>query len=181
MRALLPLLLVVACAPAASVNTPPAPRADVAPWLGASLQPSDVGPVFASAWRAAQNRTTCALLAPRTPGDAGAASVDEATPRAATFAGGWGVAYDLPETRSAFGVAGTGARANEPGTFDQWPHSRTWADGSRVGYGPEGGTGTNQLAYLTIPGQGCLYNVWSRIGRAHLESLLEQLRFVEMR
>ena len=161
--------------------TPPAPRPDVAPWLGASLQPDDVAPAFTSAWRAAGNRTTCAPLAPRTLGDAGDASLQGATPRAATFSGGWGVAYDVPGTRSAFGVAGTGTAANEPGTYDQWPHRRSWVDGSRVGYGPEGGTGPNQLAYLTIPGQGCLYNVWSRLGRTHLESLLEQLRFVEVR
>ena len=42
----------------------------------------------------------------------------------------------------------------------------------------EGGSGPNQLAYLTIPGQGCLYNVWSRLGVDHLEYLLGQLRFV---
>ena len=52
------------------------------------------------------------------------------------------------------------------------------ADGSTAGYGPEGGTGPAQLAYLRIAGQGCLYNVWSRLGRAHLEQLLGALRFV---
>jgi hypothetical protein len=55
---------------------------------------------------------------------------------------------------------------------------RVFADGSRVGYGPEGGTGPNWLAYVRIPGQDCLYNVWSRQGRAQLEQLLAQLRFV---
>ena len=53
-----------------------------------------------------------------------------------------------------------------------------WADGSRAGYGPEGGQGPNQLAYLTISGRDCLYNVWSRIGIEHLEQLLAELRFV---
>ncbi len=52
------------------------------------------------------------------------------------------------------------------------------ADGSSAGYGPEGGTGPSDLAYLRIQGQECLYNVWSRLGRAHLEHLLESLRFV---
>jgi hypothetical protein len=45
--------------------------------------------------------------------------------------------------------------------------------------GPEGGTGPNQLAYLRIAGQGCLYNVWSRLGTTHLESLLGSIRFID--
>ena len=136
--------------------------------------------VYETAWRAAENRRSCALLAPRTLGTANVA-LGGATARVATFAGGWGIAYDLPGTRSAFGVAGTGALAGEPGTYDQWPHRRRWVDGSQAAYGPEGGTGPNQLAYVSIPGQRCLYNVWSRLGQAHLESLLEQLRFVDLR
>ena len=87
------------------------------------------------------------------------------------------MAYDQPDLRSAFGVAGTGSGAAEP-SYDDWPFARRWADGSSAGYGPEGGSGPNQLAYLRIAGQGCLYNVWSRVGREHLERLLEQLRFV---
>ena len=79
--------------------------------------------------------------------------------------------------RCAFGVAGTGASAAGP-SYDAWPHERTWADGSSAGYGPEGGTGPNQLAYLRVQGQECLYNVWSRLGTEHLEHLLGQLRFV---
>jgi hypothetical protein len=89
------------------------------------------------------------------------------------------VAYDQPRLRSAFGVAGTGSRATDP-SYDAWPHRRAWADGSTAGYGPEGGTGPNQLAYLRIQGQDCLYNVWSRLGQAHLEQLLESLRFVDV-
>jgi hypothetical protein len=72
-------------------------------------------------------------------------------------------------------VAGTGSRAEDP-AYDEWPHRRSWADGSTAGYGPEGGTGPNQLAYLRIAGEGCLYNVWSRLGVEHLEAVLEGLR-----
>jgi hypothetical protein len=116
----------------------------------------------------------CAPLAPSSFGEgAGAAA------RRANFGGGWGVAYDLPELRSAFGVAGTGARAADP-SYAEWPHARVWRDGSRAEYGPEGGSGPNQLAYLRVSGQGCLYNVWSRLGRGHLEHLLEHLRFVDV-
>lgn len=153
-----------------SPTTPPAP-----PWQQPGLDPDDVPAVFVEAWRQADNREQCAAIAPASLG-----SVNGATPRRATFGGGWGVAYDLPDLRSAFGVAGTGVRAADP-SYSDWPHSRTWRDGSSAGYGPEGGTGPNQLAYLRITGQGCLYNVWSRLGREHLEQLLEQLRFVEQR
>jgi hypothetical protein len=142
-----------------------------APWSGVPIDPALVPQPYLTAWNAAENRASCALLAPR---DAGR---PEATARRATFSGGWGVAYDLPDLRSAFGVAGTGASA-EGDVYDDWPHELEWADGSRAGYGPEGGTGENQLAYVTIPGQTCLYNVWSRLGVEHLELLLSQLRFV---
>jgi hypothetical protein len=86
-------------------------------------------------------------------------------------------AYDLPNLRSAFGIAGTGSHASDP-AYDEWPDRQTWDDGSSVGYGPEGGTGPNQLAYLRIEGQDCLYNVWSRLGKEHLEHLIGELRLV---
>ncbi|HEU4628312.1 MAG TPA: hypothetical protein VFS08_01155 [Gemmatimonadaceae bacterium] len=123
-------------------------------------------------WREAENRATCAPLAPASLGEH-----PEARPRAAYFGGGWGLAYDLPELRSAFGVAGTGVSAAEP-SYDDWPHHRRWADGSSAGYGPEGGTGPKRLAYLRVAGQGCLYNVWSNLGLEHLEWLLGELRLV---
>ncbi|HEX6598251.1 MAG TPA: hypothetical protein VF034_02945 [Gemmatimonadaceae bacterium] len=181
------LLLVVlasalACRPAAvppaSPSSPSSPVPDErapASWSNARLAVAAVPEVYVSAWRAAENRKHCALLAPArlSPDVEG-----EARPRAATFSGGWGVAYDLPSQRSAFGVAGTGASAWSGDVYDQWPERRVYADGSRVGYGPEGGTGPNWLAYVRIPGQDCLYNVWSRRGQADLERLLGELRFV---
>jgi hypothetical protein len=186
------LLLPAACAPAAEappapvpppVSTspaptpppaapPPSPALAKAPWAGARLSAGQIPAAFATEWRKADNRATCALVAPASVGEGAGA-----TARAATFSGGWAVAYDRPGLRSAFGVAGTGSRASDP-AYDDWPHRRAWADGGAAGYGPEGGTGPNQLAYLRIPGQDCLYNVWSRLGRAHLEHLLESLRFV---
>lgn len=169
----------VACQSAAVVPTPtPAPQPDGrtrAPWSNETVAPSAVPAVYVDAWRAAANRQHCALLVPAHLSSDVAA---DARPRSATFSGGWGVAYDLPSERSAFGVAGTGASAWSGDVYDQWPEHRTYADGSRVGYGPEGGTGPNWLAYVRIPGQDCLYNVWSRRGQAHLEQLLGELRFV---
>lgn len=128
--------------------------------------------VYLTEWRAAANRASCAPIAPVTAGRA------DAVPRRAAFSGGWAVAYDVPGLRSAFGVAGTGSSATGD-VYDDWPHRVEWADGSSAGYGPEGGTGENQLAYVRIAGQTCLYNVWSRLGVPHLEWLLRQLRFVE--
>lgn len=146
-----------------------------APWGRAALAVADVPPVYLAVWRSAENRATCALLAPASPG---ATEPRDAVPRAASFSGGWAVAYDAQDMRSAFGVAGTGSTTSDEGIYDDWPDKRNYSDGSRVGYGLEGGTGPNWLAYLRIPGQSCLYNVWSRRGKAHLETLLAQLRFV---
>lgn len=152
-----------------SPSTPPTPQA---PWQQPRLTAGEVPPAFLAQWRKAENRSSCALLAPASLG-----AGQDAKARAATFAGGWGVAYDLPDLRSAFGIAGTGVNASDP-SYSEWPFRLEWSDGSSAGYGPEGGTGPNQLAYLRVQGQGCLYNVWSRLGREHLEHLLGQLRFV---
>lgn len=162
--------------PGVSPAPPPAsaPALPPAPWAGAPLPQDRVAPHFLSEWRRAANREVCAPIAPAALGE-GAGAV----PRAATFSGGWAVAFDRAGVRSAFGVAGTGtSSAPDPAEY-RWPQRRSWADGSSAGYGPEGGTGPSELAYLRIAGQGCLYNVWSRLGREHLEFLLEQLRFVD--
>jgi hypothetical protein len=179
---LLAALAAAACVPGAAVAPAdpggpapapaPAPSLPAPPWAAAALPAASVPRVYHEQWAEAENRRSCALIA---PADLGIGA--GATPRAAQFAGGWAVAYDTPGQRSAFGVAGTGSAASEP-RYSDWPRHREWSDGSTVGYGPEGGTGPNQLAYLEIAGQGCLYNVWSRLGVEHLEHLLEQLRFV---
>jgi len=154
------------------------PAPEPAPWSAPALEASVVPPVYLSTWRTADNRASCALIAPARLESTLAAP---ATPRAASFSGGWGVAYDIPEQRSAFGVAGTGTSAWASTVYDDWPVKRMFDDGSRAGYGPEGGAQPNWLAYIRIPGQDCLYNVWSRRGRAHLEALIGQLRFVAAR
>lgn len=171
MRCFFLAVLTLAACTTTSSSTAPLPRE--APWRGTPLTRADVPPVYAEQWQKAENRRTCALVAPRNVGDAGAS----ATARAATFSGGWAVAYDLPNVRSAFGIAGAGVRASDP-AYDKWPYAYDWGDGSKVEYGPEGGDGPNQLAYVRIEGQDCLYNVWSRLGRDHLELLLRELRFV---
>lgn len=149
------------------------PQARTAPWRYEPLPRTSVPSVYTEQWQKAANRDGCALIAPRSTGAAGSG----ATARPATFSGGWAVAYDLPDRRSAFGVAGAGVKAGDP-SYNKWPYADAWEDGSKVEYGPEGGVGPNELAYLRIQGQDCLYNIWSALGREHLELLLRELRFV---
>jgi hypothetical protein len=134
---------------------------------------SSVPAVYYEQWSAAANRATCSLFALTKLG-----VESPAVPRAASFSGGWAVAYDMPQLRSAFGIAGTGSSATDE-TYAGWPNHLRWSDGSSADYGPEGGTGPNQLAYVRIAGEGCLYNVWSRAGDGHLEQLIEGIRRVK--
>ncbi len=165
--------------PAAPAAKPPA-----APLLGQSI-------VLAE-WRKAANRATCAPLALQSD------VKTDGKPRPATFSGGWAVAFDQPDRRSAYGFAGVGALPEDRQDFAvhvdrlarQWPYVRRWdagqnlPAGSIAGYGLEGakdyppgssGFGQQSVAYLRIPGQQCLYNVWSKLSRDHLELLLDQL------
>ena len=55
-----------------------------------------------------------------------------------------------------------------------------FSDGARAGYGPQSepaGKGS-YLAFLVIPGQACLYNIWSELGQEHIELLLKNLRWI---
>jgi len=162
----------------------PAPPADPAPWAADRIAKKEVPRVFLTEHRKAENRAGCPLLVPTDLG-AGAG----AKPRRASFHGGWAVAYDkkgLPGTkssgddcddcgRSAFGVAGAGVTK---GGGPAWPHEIVWADGSRAGYGPEGGAGARQLAFVEAADAECLYNVWSSLGEEHLLVILRGLRRV---
>ena len=165
MRRLL-TLLAVTLAGCATASNDPAP----APWQRAAVR--SVPQVYRAEWDRAANKSTCALVA-----FSDTAGVADATPRRANFSGGWAVAYDTPSKRSAFGIAGTGTTST--GTTYQWPDGREWSDGSTATWGLEGGTGPNHLAYVHIAGQGCLYNVWSALGEAHLVELIEGIRFVD--
>lgn len=142
-------------------------------------------------WAKADNRPTCAPVAFTADGGAPAEA------RRAHFSGGWAVAFDTPEVRSAYGIAGVGAldtdvdppAAQERRLRDQWPYFMALPklpapafSGLGVGGGaaypadnPDG-LGLQSVAYVRIGGQACDYNVWSRLGRAHLEALLRSLR-----
>lgn len=146
-------------------------------------------------WQRADNRGTCAPVAFVSTGQARGA------PRPAEFGGGWGVAFDLPNLRSAYGLAGPGPTAADSAPPDQqrerlgaqWPYFRELSELPQpafAGYGVEGaeaylpdnpsGRGLNSLAYVRVGKEGCTYNVWSRLGRAHLELLLDALRVVRV-
>jgi hypothetical protein len=166
----------------ATAVDPDAARPEPPPWAGEPLAAADVPRVYLDEHRKADNRGTCPLLV-ATDVEAGA------KPRRANFHGGWAVAYDkkgAPGTRpsgepcascgrSAFGVAGAGV---EKGGGPDWPKQIVWSDGSRVGYGDEGGQGPQQVAFLERADAGCLYNVWSSLGEQHLVHLIQSLRRV---
>lgn len=173
------------------------PAADDAPTKAADPDPLIGESVAVAEWRKAENRTACAPLA--LASDAGGAG----KARPARFSGGWAVAFDQPDLRSAYGFAGPGLipddrrlhEENVAALEKQWPYTRRFGPGEKLpngsfaGYGVEGalgyassnpdGRGQESLAYLRIPGQLCQYNVWSKLGRAHLEALLENLRIVQ--
>lgn len=175
-----------ATAPEAPPAVTPSPTATPAPrFIAADL--------VRRQWAKAENRATCAPVAFTDTGGA------QGTPRAATFSGGWAVAFDVPGTRSAYGVAGPGLLAADRGPpyaqsrrlAEQWPYHLELTQLERpsfAGYGLEGarrystdnpeGKGENSLAYVRIHRQQCTYNVWSRLGRAHLEGLLGGLQLL---
>lgn len=161
-----------AAAPAAASVAAPANGASRAPWSAAAVPAQSVPAVYLTEWKKAKNRDRCAPLAL-----VGAEKEAGIKVRRASFSDGWAVAYDAPDQRSAFGIAGTGLDIDGKGyTF---PNNLSWSDGSKVSYGLEGGTGPGYLGYLEVAGQRCLYNVWSARGQKHLESLLLSLRKVQ--
>jgi hypothetical protein len=163
----------------------PADVADPPPWSADRVAKGDVPKVYLIEHGKADNRATCPILVFTDVGEGAGAR-----PRRANFHGGWAVAYDkkgLPGThpsgedctdcgRGAYGIAGAGV--SKGGGGPPWPHELLWSDGSKVGYGPEGGTGKRQLAFLEASDADCLYNIWSALGEQHLLQLLGGLRRV---
>jgi len=167
---------------------PEPPTAPPPPWSAAKVAVGGAPAELLEAWQADGRRDGCAALVLTDQGVGAGAS-----PRIASFGvNAWAVAFDkpgLPGTtaegrpspdggRSAFGIAGT-AVDEAVKRVDGWPEHRIWSDGSRADYGPEGGTGPKWGAQLYVRGQRCEYNVWSAVGREHLEHLLDGIRFLE--
>lgn len=193
-------------APATTIAAPPTTAGatttsqtlEPSPWVSAPPLAAAEVPVLAAVWEEAENRESCAALAP-------SGGIAGATPRPANFSGGWAVAWDAPDGpgmsadgafcedcgRSAVGVAGAGVAAVE-GDVRAFPNLMEWDDGSLVGYGVEGsvpgavddastsgGDSATQLAFLSVAGQDCLYNIWSRRSEVELLDVIGRLRFVE--
>ncbi len=144
------------------------------PWTAKAIKSGSIPEVYYAQWYKAKNQNTCALMVLST-----ANKMREAKPRRADFSGGWAVAYDTPKTRSIYGIAGTGSVALSFDHAKVFPNILRWSDGSYASYGLEGGTGPGYLAYVTVAGQGCAYNIWSKVSQEHLEGLLTGLRFAQ--
>ncbi len=142
--------------PSDHVGDPPAPITAVDP--GAQR-------IAIAEWRNAGRKPGCSPLALKS--DAGA----RGTARRANFSGGWGVAFDLPGVRSAYGLAGTGfippnaadAQVQRTRLTRQWPYFRDLRhlpQPSFAGFGREGaepysdrnpdGNGLNSIAYVSV-------------------------------
>lgn len=156
------------------IDRSPSHNLTTPPW-GQTVSKEQIAPVYLNEWKKAENRRSCALLA--LPKDS-AAQVSGAGVRRAQFSGGWAVAYDTTSLKSAYGVAGTGTSVGNTTEY-AWPKQKAWADGSRMGYGLEGGVGPAYLAYVRVAGQSCLYNVWSRVSEKHLLQIVSDLRRVQ--
>jgi hypothetical protein len=146
---------------------------DAPAWGGARIAAANAPTVAVQAWSRAPNRDRCALLVPAT-----LAAGEGARPRAARERGGWRVSWDQPGRRDVFGIAGTAAEvaaSEAPGLVLH----REWSDGSRAVYGRQATEGDLYVAQLQVEGQGCVYQLWSHLGRDHLEHLLEHLQRVE--
>lgn len=177
-------------APPTTTPTPAPTTSDAlaeAPWAAPALPPAQAPPAALAAWSEAvdQGRPQCPLLTLR-PGGA----LPTGTPRQAAFFGGWGVAWDVPGApgslpdgqehpqagRSTYGV-GTGPL--DGAEFDESsPYYKQWSDGSVADAGPASGS-RKWVAGLRVAGSDCYYQVWSYLGRDHLEGLIESLRKVD--
>lgn len=200
-------------APLASVETAPEAQSDVlaaaptnvvpdevpanidpstlpaAPWTNPPLPAREAPRPILNAWRDADNRDTCAPIAPRSFGAA-----EGARGRSSHVAGGWVVEFDRPGLpgvdregnecddcgRSVFGVAGTSMNPEELLGPDAESIPPTFSDGSHAIVEISDGDGESVAsATFTVAGQGCVYEVWSFLGPAHLEELVSELRLVE--
>ena len=147
--------------------------------LGKTLQATgrSVPAIYISEWKKAENRGS--MSAPHPVGcGTGARSKDQA----GRICWRLGCCLRPPWRTQCIRNRGNWVRSrpemDRPLIF---PTTITWAEGSSISYGLEGGTGPGYLAYLKVSGQSCLYNIWSKRGKVHLEHLISSLRQVKVR
>lgn len=165
------------------VEAAPAPAA---PWSAEHLAQPAAPRALLQAWHRAENHGWCAPLAPTTLG-----AGQGARARSGAYAGGWSLEFDqhgsagmtaageVCETcgRGSFGIAGTAMSAEEAEDL-VGATATVLADGGRIDVqsNPEDPAA---VATIVVPGQDCVYQVWTFLGRAHLDELVASLRLVD--
>lgn len=145
-------------------------------WQLEPIPNSEVDPVYRREWAKSSSKDTCPIIALPTDSHA---NLKAHKARRANFTGGWGVAYDHPKLRSAYGVAHSGISEPLEG-WSIWDAYHVYDDGTELTYGREGGDPNGKwLAYLTLGDSHCFYNIWSQYDQHHLERMLSSLRLVE--
>lgn len=160
-----------------------------APWSNERLAMRDAPRPLVQAWQHADNRGWCAPIAP-----ASDVALVGAQARRSSFEGGWAVEFDKQGApgigrdgntcstcgRGAFGIAGTSMNRD---SIDEASVTPAWNDGSRAEYqstdAEEDPSKAGAVATIVMPGQECVYQVWSFLGQEHLNELVSSLRFVD--
>ena len=159
------------------------------PWSEEPMTRQDAPAVLLSAWSHAPNREACAPIAPRSLGEGAGARA-----RAGELDGGWSLEFDRRGQRgigrdgqicercgrATFGVAGTAMTPEELADLEHGADAppASFRDGSHAAVSPE--EDGVVAATITIAGQGCVYQVWSFLGQAHVEELVRELRRVDV-
>lgn len=142
-------------------------------WHLAPIVATATDSTYKTEWAKSDLKNKCPILALPIKADS---HIVNHSVRRANFSGGWGVAYDLPNLRSAYGVALSGISA-PVGNESIWDNYHLYPDGTELTYGREGGDPNGQwLAYLTLGSSHCAYNIWSKHGKSHLEQIISDLR-----
>lgn len=168
-----------------AIQTTVPPLGDPPPW---SQPPIDGGPARAVAlaiWQESGNRDRARLLLP-----ADTLLTPETTTRPARIDEGWAVAWDSPGLpgltargercstcgRGVMGIAAIDLIPN-PSRVRASPVVMEWNDGGLAGLGnlPDEG---RWIADILLPGQQASYQLWTYVGRDHLDYLVSQLRYV---
>ena len=156
-----------------------------APWAVAPVAADTVPAELLAAWAQAENRTSCAPIAPAALGAADGARAR----RSEMIQGGWAVEFDhrgMPGLgrdgspcaqcgRGVFGIAGTGMTSEE---LPEDP-APSFADGSHFEVEVPAEGESVAAAMITVRGQSCVYQVWSFLGESHVREIVDGLRRVD--
>lgn len=159
-----------------------------APWSEAPLTRREVPAPLLAAWERADNRDVCAPMAPRSFGAASGARA-----RTSELEGGWAVEFDrrgLPGLgrdgaacptcgRGVFGIAGTSLAPEALAGDHAAGPAPSFRDGSHAEVEVSEGEPV-AAATIVVAGGSCVYQVWSFLGREHVEELVRELRRVEV-